>query len=211
MSRQSLSEEVRRMPITDPELQRLLRTIVRQLAPEPAWHDDLMQEALLHWWRLHQERPNQLPAWYVQGCRFHLRNYLRRGRSVDSERRAWRQTQWASGVDDDGDMELPDTGESVWREISANDLISTLSLWLTRDEEAVLHCLADGLSARETALRLNCSHTMVNRWRHRIADVAVQLGVEMPPTAMPKPLAGALPAPASASTPPSENYESRAP
>jgi DNA-directed RNA polymerase specialized sigma24 family protein len=200
------------MAISDPELQRLLHALVRHLEPAPGWHDDLMQEALLHCWCMHQQRPGQLPAWYVQGCRFHLLNYLRRGRSVDSTRHASLQ-MWpvSAGLDDDTCLELPQ-GENVWHEISANDLIATLSLWLTQDEQAALHCLADGLSARETALRLNCSHTLVNRWRQRIATVAIHLGVESSAKAtLGKSSAASLSEPRATSVPGPKIQETHAP
>src|SRR5438034_286985 len=69
------------------ETQKVLSRIVTQLSWHPAWHEDLMQEGMIHLWRSEDERPGQSPSWYLQSCQFHLRHHLARGRSVDSWKR----------------------------------------------------------------------------------------------------------------------------
>ena len=49
-----------------------LRLIVERLTRNAALNGDLMQEALIHLWRLEEQRPGQSQHWYLRGCRFHL-------------------------------------------------------------------------------------------------------------------------------------------
>src|SRR5262245_40962515 len=64
-----------------------LRRIVSRIRSDPALHSDLMQEGLIHLWRIQERRPGQTRSWYLQNCRFHLLHYLMEGRSVDSLKR----------------------------------------------------------------------------------------------------------------------------
>src|SRR5215510_2636103 len=62
----------------------LLRRIVARVSADPNLSDDLLQEAVIHFWLQEQRQPGNSLSWYLQSCYFRLENYLRRGRSVDS-------------------------------------------------------------------------------------------------------------------------------
>ncbi len=64
-----------------------LGRVVNGMTSDPFMREDLMQEALSHWWNMECERPGQTLSWYLQSCSFHLRHFLARGRSVDSSKR----------------------------------------------------------------------------------------------------------------------------
>ena len=170
------------MLVESREVQTRLHWMVRSLAQLSSWHhgqDDLMQEALFHLWQQETECPGQSPHWYLQSCRFHLQNFLRQGRSVDSMKRFRAQVLRREQPDDGMNLVEPeDPNGSLWDEVSANDFMAELSQWLTLQEKDTLLCLMDGLTARETAKRLDVSHTLVNRHRSRIASLALKLGVE---------------------------------
>ncbi len=70
------------MLIDAPGIRSRLRGIVTSLVPPPL-REDLMQEAMVHLWRSEQQHPGNSEAWYLQGCRFHLQNVLRHGRSLE--------------------------------------------------------------------------------------------------------------------------------
>jgi DNA-directed RNA polymerase specialized sigma24 family protein len=140
--------------------------------------EELMQEALIFLWRLEESHPGQTQCWYLQGCRFYLQNYVRRGRSVDSARHGWtRVGEPQPDSDEEGEFHWPDTNGVIWEEISANDIISVLSAQLEPPEREALLWLAEGLSAREIASRQKVSHTLVNRRRDKIAALAVTFGI----------------------------------
>jgi DNA-directed RNA polymerase specialized sigma24 family protein len=162
----------------NPNVRRRLQGLVQRLAANNGLHDDMMQEALIHLWQSGERHPGQRPAWYLQACRFHLQNYLRLGRSVDSGKHFLSGLpQPINGQDsEEVPRELHTNGDFL-DEVTARDLVSVLSRWLTMTEKQVLDCLADGLSAREIAKRLNISHTRVNSCRRHIGLLALKSGI----------------------------------
>ena len=165
------------MLIDAPGIRSRLHGIVNSLVPPPL-REDLMQEAMVHLWRSEQQHPGNSDAWYLQGCRFYLQNYLRQGRSVDSWKHFWAQVlNWEQVQGDSSFFEQAESNGSLWDEASVNHFIGELSQWLTPPEKETLRCLMDGLSAREAARQLDISHTMVNRHRSQIASLALKLGV----------------------------------
>ena len=168
------------MLVNQKETGEVLRRIVFKLTPDRALREDLTQEALVHLWLREKERPGQTRSWYVQSCRFHLQNYLRNGRSVDSPRRhrflcVSAETEAFRAVPSDHESV---SSRSVLALVSTREILSLLGKWLSPVERGILSCLAEGLGMREIASRLNLSHTSVIRYRRKIASLAVRLGVE---------------------------------
>ena len=163
------------MHVDNPATKELLLRIIQNITSRTALWDDLLQEALIHLWRIEARRPGQTRSWYLQSCKFHLLHYLTSGRSVDAIKR-W-DSQCSPGRESELEWlgELVDTGESMFSQICARELISMLSRKLQPYEKAVLQCLADGLGAREIGRRLNISHTMVIKHRCRIASLLTNL------------------------------------
>jgi len=169
------------MLIDAPGIRGRLHGMVNRLAPPPL-RDDLMQEAMVHLWRAEEQDPGRDEIWYLQGCRLHLQNFLRQGRSVDSWKRFQSQIPNRERLEDGIPLfESEELNTSLWDEASVNDFMAELMQWLTQQEKETLRCLMDGLSARETAKRLNVSHTLVNRHRSRIANLALKLGIAPSP------------------------------
>lgn len=170
-----------RMLYEEPEARELLRRVVFQVCREPAWQDDLMQEANIHLWWLEVRRPGQTLSWYIQGCRFHLLNHLAGGRSVDSpKRRARLVSIFANG---EGRQALADWEEehAVPPERSGRDIIEHIQARLTSAEKAVLRCLADGRGVQETARLMGISHQAVSKHRSAIARQLGGEGVSLRP------------------------------
>ena len=168
------------MLFEEANIRRRLGGIVSQLAPKTL-REDLMQEAMVHLWRSEGRHPGRKEAWHLQGCRLHLQNLLRRGRSVDSYKRMRAHNLNGDAVSDGAEaFEGVDLTVSCRDEVSASDFLSRLTQRLLPQERATLGCLMDGLSARETANVLALSHTMINRHRSRIASLATKLGLASP-------------------------------
>ena len=165
-----------------PEIQFVLDRIINRVNTDPAWHDDLMQEALIHLWQLEQARPHQRPSWYLQSCHFHLRHYMDSGRSVDS----WKRREWlvsTSAQEDTPESERSLTDHSTSLEISeyhAHEMLALLRQRLTPPQKQVLGLLVQGLSSREIGSRLGVSHNAVSKHRRRIAKTAGELGMRSP-------------------------------
>ena len=159
----------------DSNVERLLRGLVRRCTGPAGLQEDLAQEALLCLWRLELQRPGQRRAWYLQGCRLHLQNYLRAGRSIDSTKRSGGQ-EFETFTAEEPVIDLLETDGAVWEEIYARDLIEILSSQLNTAGRKVLFSLAEGMTDREIARRLGTSHTAVGKWRRKIALLAVACG-----------------------------------
>jgi RNA polymerase sigma factor (sigma-70 family) len=172
------------MLFDDLDIRESMRRMACQMAIDPALRDDLVQEALIHLWLREQACPGHPPAWYTQSCRFHLKNYLRGGRSVDSPKR-FRGRRPANESSEEKEAAWDDTvgSASLLSYVSVREICALLSPRLSVLERQILACLTDGLGMREIALRLGVSHTLVIQRRQRIAALAIGLGVlPMPKT-----------------------------
>jgi DNA-directed RNA polymerase specialized sigma24 family protein len=164
------------MYFEEPSIQDSLIHMIRRMTSNPTLRDDLLQEALIHFWLTESRRPGQTKSWYLQCCKFHLQHYLASGRSLDSNKRRAGQASVDSWADDQDDLfEQLDSGHSVVTLVSTREIISLLSQQLLPHEKAVLNCLADGLGPREIGRRLNISHTMAIKHRCKIAQLLTRL------------------------------------
>lgn len=177
-AKRAVTQEPPRL-IDAPETRGSLERMVGRLTSHSLWCEDLVQEALIHLWQEERRRPGQSACWYLRSCQFHVLNQMRHGRSIDSPKR--RNGSVVLRDDDAGSYafldSLVDSTEdaSVLEVVIARDLLSVLMQELTWVEGEILICLADGLSARETARRLNLSHTCVTKKRRRIAALVAEL------------------------------------
>ncbi len=166
------------MLIDDLRTKEVLRKIVARLTPDRSVRDDLMQEASIHLWLQEERRPNQTTSWYLQNCQYYLRNYLARGRSVDSHKRRGRlpyepddSDHSPYGYNGDG------AAGGVFGNVSARDIVSALTKRLTVRQQQILDYLSQGYRAREIARKLGISHPAVVKHRQQIAQTALRLGI----------------------------------
>src|SRR5437762_1861577 len=168
-----------------PETCSMLLRVVATITPDRCLQEDLLQEAVIHFWQLNNRRPGQSPSWYFKSCHLYLLNLLRKGRSIDSlKHRKGRIGLLDPAADDSSDggglTEIPgnpDSEDSVFGQVSARDILTSLYQWLDPPDRLILDHLADGLSVREIASRLQLSHTSVFKRQRKIASVAVSLGL----------------------------------
>src|ERR1700746_1139026 len=84
-----------------------LRRIVAGVTRNPALQEDLVQESLVHLWKVQCDNPGRTKSWYLQNCRFHVQHWLAAGRSLDSPKRA--QADKRIVLDEnDGEAALPE-------------------------------------------------------------------------------------------------------
>lgn len=175
------------MLIEDPSLQESLRRMIARVSANAVLHEDLMQEGLIHLWRVERNKPGQTKSWYLQSCRFHIRHWLAAGRSLDSPKRA--QSNKRIVLDeDDSDAALSEyhTNGEVFEAVSFRDMVSTLAKHLKPREQIVLCGLAEDLSVNEIASRFGISRPTVLKDRRKIAVLTTKLGI-FHPLSTPKP------------------------
>jgi DNA-directed RNA polymerase specialized sigma24 family protein len=167
------------MAIDDLQTLERLRKLVARLTSDVSLREDLLQEALVHLWKMQQLEPGHTESWYLQGCRYHLQHRLAFGRSIDSPKRSSSRVHPADdGEDHDSLLDVCDveeTSDVVRAEVSARDMINSMSKRLTKLEQAMLKYLADGLGTGEIARRLDISHPTVIKYRRKIAELATRL------------------------------------
>ena len=169
--------------------QELLRRLAARVTRDKASREDLAQEAMIHLWQQELRCPKQSESWYIQSCLFHLRNYIQRGRSLDSPgRRRARGTIAPSARRADSTEVPPERDESPLPTVCANDILDLLLPKLKEREREVLRCLAEGLEPGDIARKLRVTRQAVGKQRRKIALTATRLGITPPSrsTASPK-------------------------
>jgi len=177
----SVEQEFSPALIEDALLQKSLRQIVARLSKNPVLQQDLMQESLVHLWKVGCDKPGHTKSWYLQSCHFHVRHWLAAGRSLDSPKRA--QADKRIALDEsDSEVALPEyhTNGEVFEAVSFRDLVSTLAKHLKPREQIVLCSLAEGLSVAEIASRFGISRPTVLKDRRKIAALTISLAISQP-------------------------------
>lgn len=127
--------------------------------------DDLFQEALGHLWLYynHNKLDNKTDSYVLQGCYFHLKNYIRK--MMDKARHVSLQK-----LTEDGDSALESFLGYEDRRIEENAeglaiSESEAAKRMTGRERAILKLSMDGATVREIGRRLGISHVMVLKIR----------------------------------------------
>lgn len=159
------------MLVSDPRVRAKLRCVARLIASRSSDLDDVLQEMLIHLWRTELSNPGQTQSWYLQSCKFHGMDYLKRGKSVDSRRRAdCILVPIHRDSDDDAPLFEPSDARDFREELFAGDVLSLLRERLTRSQRVVLDAFAAGDSVSEVSQSLGCSHQYVSKQRRKIAS-----------------------------------------
>jgi len=165
---------------------RMLRQICARFTADPDMQSDLMQESLVHLWRMERERPNQTRSWYLQSCRFHLQHWLAAGRSVDNPKRPNGASYIPIDIQgEDPALEGFHTNGDLFEGICFQDTVSTLAGHLGQRQRRVLDGLVDGRTLSDIASGSKLSYPTVLKYRGLIADLTTKLGIASAPE--PKP------------------------
>lgn len=131
--------------------------------------EDLFQEALLHLWTDFKEGKlqNKTDSYILQGCFFHLKNYLRKTREKAN------LINLGTPINEEGstlEERLPsEDSKSCFENIENKMLIEEIrDNGLTRREKEVLSFCLEGLTVREIGRKLGVSHVRVIKLRDNI-------------------------------------------
>ena len=160
------------MLINDAGFRDEVRRIVNGFTKNSALQEDLLQEAMIHAWRVETEKPDRTRSWYLQSCRFHLQHWLALGRSVDSLKRV---TLDNCVLIDDTELHDYHTNGECFESVSFRDLVLTLSRRLRPAENKVLEGLAKGMRLREISQKIGLSYPTALKYRRRIAELVNRL------------------------------------
>jgi DNA-directed RNA polymerase specialized sigma24 family protein len=175
-------KELSAMLVEDALIHESLQQIVAVLTRDRVLHPDLMQECLIHLWKLQSEKPGHTRSWYLQNCRFHIQHWLASGRSVDSlKRNSTDKRIPISGNDEEPAWEEYYTSGDLFEGVSFHDVVSTVGRQLKPRQRQVLYGLADGMVLREIASELGLSYPTALKCRRTIARVITKLGISLIP------------------------------
>lgn len=167
-------------------MQTCVRKLVAGLTLDLALREDLFQVCLVHLWEVEGEKPGRTNSWYLQSCRFEAQHWLAAGRSLDSPKRARGDARISiDQIGAESVLNEYNTNGEVFETICFRDSIASLGSRLKPKERAVLDGLADGCLMGEVAARSGISYPTALKYRRRIADLAVTLGM-VPPSSSPK-------------------------
>jgi DNA-binding CsgD family transcriptional regulator len=166
------------MLIEEPKMRESLRKIISRFSSDPVLLQDMMQESLVHLWRIEREKPGRTRSWYLQNCRFHLQHWLAAGRSVDSPKRTNGDKRIPiDGMNHETVLQDYHTNGDLFDSVCARDMVNVLALYLKPHEQAVLGGLADGLILREIASKFTLSYPTALKYRRKIAGLTAKLGM----------------------------------
>lgn len=157
-----------------------LKRITHRLNGHHSFFDDedLYQEAVIHLWLHYKDGSlsDKTDSYILQGCYFHLRNYLRKVQdkvpilSINT------------GVGEDG-AKLEDVltidGMATFDYLESKiDVESQEERCLTEREKKILSFIMEGMSMREVGAKIGLSHVMVLKIRNKIKNKYLQLNSE---------------------------------
>jgi len=127
-------------------------------------NDDLLQEALLHLWLDFQKGKlkDKTDSYILQGCYFHLKNYMRVNvEKVSLVRLSGLANDQGEEVDLDSILPL-ESGEPLFENLHCKMLVEQImNNGLTLREKEVFALSLEGLTTREIGARIGVSHVMV--------------------------------------------------
>jgi RNA polymerase sigma factor (sigma-70 family) len=141
--------------------------------------EDLYQEALTHLWIDYKEGAlgDKTDSYILQGCYFHLRNYLRKVQDNVT------LLSFNTPIGEDGvrleDSMAVDDGLTFDQLESRMQMEVAEKMYFTEREKTVLMFFLEGMSMREIGTKLGISHVMVLKIRNRIKDKYTQFNEEM--------------------------------
>ena len=167
--------------VTENAIVRSLRGIAAKLTANAELQKDLMQEMFLHLAHVETVEAGQTLSWYLKGCEFHARNYMKRGRSIDSPKRAHNGLSLDEMPPNEGKhdgiamMPQPSGPIQIQGEIITQDIVNQLVPRLTDMQQRVLFLLMKGCGVREAAREIGITHPAVIKHRKKIARIAREL------------------------------------
>ena len=136
--------------------------------------EDLFQEALIHLWEVFQagKLQDKTDSYILQGCHFHLKNYLRKVRPKmklvsldllinDEDGRRLEESLLLQGEDSQNDIDY--LNNKLLVEVIQNN-------GFTKREKDILSFCSQGLTTRAMGEKLGISHVRVIKLMHRIKD-----------------------------------------
>jgi RNA polymerase sigma factor (sigma-70 family) len=136
-------------------------------------HDDLLQEASVYLWNRFRDGylQDKTDSYILQGCYFHLKNYIRTARDKAS---LVRLESLRNEEDEKIEVMLPrerDAYHDFFDQMDSRASVEKIkNNGLTSREKEVFLLLLEGMTVREVGERLGISHVRVVKLKNRIKE-----------------------------------------
>jgi DNA-directed RNA polymerase specialized sigma24 family protein len=164
------------MQIESPSVQVRVKQVVWKLNREDWLFDELFHEGLYCFFINETDFPGNALSWYLQRCRFHLLDYLGRGRSLDAlKRRHSAELLPDEHADNARHIASPDC--TVLETVHVLGIVAGLSAQLKPEEKAVLICLQEGYTLEEIAAKLGRCSSAIFKLVKKIRKAALRMNL----------------------------------
>ena len=147
------------MLIDNRDVQQKLQAIANRLGRRLGVEEDLYQEMVFHLWQLEADKPDQEVSWYLKGCMYHARNYLRGGKSVDSHSKDHLRAESLESI------ELAEPVAVVnhdYESRMAAEILHKLSGQVSELRGRIIRLMSGGKTVAEVADEMSISHQAVS-------------------------------------------------
>ena len=155
------------------DIQKKLRAIAASTAGSRADAKDLYQELMIHMWRIERQHPGNTESWYLKNCSFFGRDLLRKGKSIDSKKRAGVTRCSFDQRNEDGQVMVEPVEPGDFRsELILKETLRQLGQKLTTVQNRILSHMLDGYTVSEIARMFGKSHQYIAKERKKLARTA---------------------------------------
>src|SRR5437867_6074604 len=156
-----------------------LRRMAMRLTGDANLQQDLVQEMSVYLMDADRHAPGKTLSWYIKGGEYRARNYLTRGRSIDSFKRRRSGTdvemlEWGEGDGGRNRSDLFDPAD-LRVELCLKDIVEQLVKLLSAKERQTLGLLLEEFGVCEIARWQGVSHAAIVKQRDKIAQLAGRL------------------------------------
>jgi DNA-directed RNA polymerase specialized sigma24 family protein len=170
------------MYVNDKAVQEWLARQMARLTADNELRKDLLQEALFQLWLTRSQLPGQTKAQCLGKSLGHARNYLRKGCSVDSEKRRHGACQ-LNGDERElttSNGRLFESSDGFLPTLYSKDFLDELSSRLKPQTQSVLGWLREGYEAQEIAGKVGCTARYIHRLIAAIEEAGRRLEAPVP-------------------------------
>jgi DNA-directed RNA polymerase specialized sigma24 family protein len=166
------------LPMTENQIVKQLQGIATKLTSAVDLQKDLMQEMFVYLVHIRTIEPGQTLTWYLKGCEFHARNFLKINGHTDELKRPGQDVagdEFTVAGRHDASHSVSVDQIEIQGQLITNDVLNLILPNLSDKQQQVLFLLMKGCGVREAARELGITHPAVIKHRKKIARIAREL------------------------------------
>jgi len=160
------------MLIQNKNIQEKLKAIASTLSGNRTDPEDLMQEMMIHLWQTETKKPGMTDSWYLQSCKFHARDCVRKGKSVDVKTRPdITIVPWENRDEQSGNSFEPVDPHDFRSQLMVNDLADYVTRKLDGDMKIVFQGIQNEMNLSDISRSMSVCHQKISYSKKKIAQI----------------------------------------